>query len=176
MPAFVVLAAEMAGGSADNVDAGFAKLAELRPAKLSVFWTDWAPLAKAGDVILAAEFDYYLDAMKDQGYDIDYVVPSEGGVAVPEYVTVVNGTEKQELAEAFLNLMMDPRVQGAFATATYQGPTNRKTEIPEALLSRCSCAPRIDKLRFFDPELFAANRAQWTERMNLEVVTQWGSR
>lgn len=176
MPAFVLLAAELAGGSAENVDPGFAKLAELRPAKLSVFWTDWAPLAKTKDVTLAAEFDYYLDSMKDQDYAIDYVLPKEGGIAVPEYVSIVKGTRNQELAEAFLNLMIDPKVQGAFAAATYQGPTNRKTELPEALISRCSCAPRIEKLRFFDPEIFAANRPLWTERMNLEVVPQWGTR
>ena len=168
MPAFVILAAELAGGSVDNV--------ELRPAKLSVFWTDWAPLAKTNDVTLAAEFDYYLDAMKDQKYEIDYVLPKEGGIGVPEYVSIVEGTDNRELAEAFLNLMMDPRVQGAFAAATYQGPTNRKTEIPPELAARCACGPRIENLRFFDPEIFAANRPLWTERMNLEVVPQWGTR
>ena len=114
--------------------------------------------------------------MKDQKYEIDYVLPKEGGIGVPEYVSIVEGTDNRELAEAFLNLMMDPRVQGAFAAATYQGPTNRKTEIPPELAARCACGPRIENLRFFDPEIFAANRPLWTERMNLEVVPQWGTR
>ncbi len=98
MPAFVIIAAELAGGSAANVDPGFKKLAELRPSKLTVFWTDWAPLNKSGDVTAATEFDYYLETMKSQKYPIDYVVPKEKAIGSPEYVSVVKGTKQQELA------------------------------------------------------------------------------
>ena len=176
MPAFVILAAEMAGGSAENVDPGFKKLAELKPAKLTVFWTDWAPLTKSGDVTLATEFDYYLETMKDQKYPIEYAIPKEKGIGVPEYVSVVKGTKNQELAEAFLNLMLDPKVQAGFAASTYSGTTNRKAELPESVRSRCACGARADQLRFFDPALFAARRPLWTERMNLEVVPSWQTR
>ncbi len=173
MPAFVILAAEMAGGSAANVDPGFKKLAELRPGKLTVFWTDWAPLSKGGDVTVATEFDYYLEAMKDQRYPVATVVPKEKGIGVPEYVAVVKNTRNQELAEAFLNLMLDPKVQADFAASTYQGATNRKAVLPDAVRARVAHA---DQLRFFDPEVFARNRAAWTERMNLEVVPSWTAR
>ncbi|MCG7360167.1 polyamine ABC transporter substrate-binding protein [Roseomonas sp. ACRSG] len=176
MPAFVIMAAEMAGGSIDNVDPGFKKLAELKPNKLTVFWTDWAPLNKSGDVTMGTEFDYYLEAMKDQKYPIEYVIPKEKGIGVPEYVSVVKGTKNQELAEVFLNLMLDPKVQAAFAASTYSGTTNRKADLPEAVRNRCACGARVDQLRFFDPEVFAARRALWTERMNLEVVPNWRAR
>jgi putative spermidine/putrescine transport system substrate-binding protein len=176
MPAFVIMAAEMAGGSIDNVDPGFKKLAELKPNKLTVFWTDWAPLSKSGDVTMGTEFDYYLEAMKDQKYPIEYVIPKEKGLGVPEYVSVVKGTKNQELAEVFLNLMLDPKVQASFAASTYSGTTNRKAELPEAVRSRCACGARVDQLRFFDPEVIAARRALWTERMNLEVVPNWQAR
>lgn len=176
MPAFVVLAAEMAGGSAENVDSGFVKLAELKPAKLSVFWTDWAPLNKTGDVVVSTEFDYYLEAMKDQKYAIDYVYPKEKAIASLEYVSIVKNTKKLELAEAFLNAVIDPKVQEGIAIQTYQGPTNTKTVVPAEIAARCAYGPRIDQLRFFDPVLFADKRAAWTERLNLEVVPQWGAR
>jgi putative spermidine/putrescine transport system substrate-binding protein len=176
MPAFVIMAAEMAGGSIDNVDPGFKKLAELKPNKLTVFWTDWAPLSKSGDVTMGTEFDYYLEAMKDQKYPIEYVIPKEKGLGVPEYVSAVKGTKNQELAEVFLNLMLDPKVQASFAASTYSGTTNRKAELPEAVRSRCACGARVDQLRFFDPEVIAARRALWTERMNLEVVPNWQAR
>jgi putative spermidine/putrescine transport system substrate-binding protein len=176
MPAFVILAAEMAGGSAENVDPGFRKLAELKPNKLTVFWTDWAPLSKSGDVTMATEFDYYVETMKDQKYPIEYVIPKEKGIGVPEYVSVVRNTKNQELAEVFLNLMLDPKVQADFAASTYSGTTNRKAVLPEAVRNRCACGARADQLRFFDPEMFAARRALWTERMNLEVVSSWQAR
>src|SRR5947209_7743048 len=128
MPAFVIIAAELAGGSAANPDSGFNKLAELRPSKLTVFWTDWAPLNKTGDVTLATEFDYYLETMKAQKYPIDYVIPKEKGFGVPEYVSVVTGTKNQELAEIFLNLMLEPRVQEPVAIEAYQEPTNKNAK------------------------------------------------
>lgn len=173
MPAFVIIAAELAGGSVTNVDPGFKKLAELRPLKLTVFWTDWAPLNKSGDVTVATEFDYYLETMKDQKYPIDYVIPREKGIGVPEYVSVVKGTKNQELAEAFLNLMLESKVQEAFARETFQGPTTKTVKLEPAAAARCACGSRVTQLRFFDPGVFATNRAAWTERMNLEVVPSW---
>lgn len=176
MPAFVIAAAEMAGGSASNPDPGFKKLAELKPAKLTVFWTDWAPLNKSGDVTLATEFDYYLDAMKDQKYPVELAVPKEKGFGAPEYVSVVKGTKNQELAEEFINQMIAPKAQRAFAVETYQGPISTKVSLTSAERARCACGARVDQLRFFDPSLFASVRAAWTERLNIEVVPNWRTR
>jgi putative spermidine/putrescine transport system substrate-binding protein len=173
MPAFVIIAAELAGGGVDNVDPGFKKLAELRPSKLTVFWTDWASLYQSGDVVVATEFDYYLEGMKEQNFDIDYVYPKEGGIGVPEYVSIVKGTQKQELAEVFLDIMLDPEVQGEFARTTFQGPTNSLVKLTDAEAARCSCGPNLEKIRIFDPEVMAKNRAIWTERMNTEVIPNW---
>ncbi|MGQ0662414.1 MAG: ABC transporter substrate-binding protein [Pseudomonadota bacterium] len=173
MPAFVIIAAELAGGSAANPDPGFKKLAELKPLRLTVFWTDWAPLNKSGDVTLATEFDYYLETMKTQKYPIEYVIPKEGGIGVPEYVSMVKGAKYPELAEAFMNLMLSPKVQEAFARDTYQGATSKRITLDQAAAARCACGARIGQLRFFDPVLFADKRAAWTERMNTEVVPQW---
>jgi putative spermidine/putrescine transport system substrate-binding protein len=176
MPAFVIIAAELAGGSAANPESGFKKLAELRPSKLTIFWTDWAPLNKTGDVTLATEFDYYLETMKAQKYPIDYVIPKEKGIGVPEYVSIVKGTKNQELAEIFLNLMLEPSVQEPFAIETYQGPTNKNVKLSAAQMALCACGARVDQLRFFDPSLFADRRAAWTERLNTEVVPNWRAR
>ena len=176
MPAFVIIAAELAGGSAANPEPGFKKLAELRPSKLTIFWTDWAPLNKTGDVTLATEFDYYLETMKAQKYPIDYVIPKEKGIGVPEYVSIVKGTKNQELAEIFLNLMLEPSVQEPFAIETYQGPTNKNVKLSVAQMALCACGARVDQLLFFDPSLFADRRAAWTERLNTEVVPNWRAR
>lgn len=176
MPALVIIAAELAGGSVANVDPGFKKLAELKPAKLTVFWTDWAPLDKSGDVTLATEFDYYLESMKAQKYPVEQVVPTDKGIGASEYVSIVKGTKNPELAEAFLNLMLDQKVQESFAGDTYQGPTNNKVQLSADLQSKCSCGAKVDQLRFFDPVMFASVRAAWTERMNTEVVPHWGTR
>ena len=175
MPAWVIIAAEMAGGGVGNVDPGFRKLAELRPAKLSVFWTDWAPLAKTGDVIAAPDLDYYLETMKQQGYPIDYVIPKEKAIGVTQLASVVKG-KNQELAEAFLDILVSRRVQEGLAVDTFQGPVNSKAQVPAAIAARCSCGPRNQQLRMFDPKLISSMRPAWSERMNTEVVPRWGAK
>ncbi len=175
-PQFVIMANELAGGSAADLTPGLKKLATLKPVKLTVFWTEWAPLFKTGDVLIAPELDYYLETMKTQGYAIDYVVPKERAIALPEYVCVVKGTKQPELAEAFLNLMMDAKVQQDFATETYQGTVNKTVQLSPAAMARCSCGPRLGQLRFFDVAPIVDMRAALIERINTEVAPQWGAR
>ncbi len=176
MPFFVIIAAELAGGSAKNPDAGFKKLAELKPNKLTVFWTDWAPQLKTGDTTAATEFDYYLDTMKRDGYPIAYVLPDEGAIAAAEYAAPVTGSKNPELIEAFLNLMLDPKVQESFAVQTFQGPTNKKVVLSAEAASKAAYGDKLKKIRFFDPVFAADMRPAWTERMNTEVVPAWQSR
>jgi putative spermidine/putrescine transport system substrate-binding protein len=176
MPAFVIAAAEMAGGGVDNIDPGFKKLAELRPSKLTVFWTDWAAMNKTGDVTIATEFDYYLETMKEQKYPIEYVVPKEKGFGLPESVSLVKGTKNQEIGEAFMNLMMSAKVQAAFANEMFAGPINKTVQLSPAIGSRIAYGARVEQLRFFDPVLFADKRPAWTERINTEVVPNWRAR
>jgi putative spermidine/putrescine transport system substrate-binding protein len=177
MPGFVIMAAEMNGGSEANVDPGFKKLAELRPSKLTVFWTDWAPMLKSGDVTIATEFDYYLEGMKDQKYPIEYVVPKEKALGTIEHVALVKGSKNTEIGEVFLNLMMDAKVQTNFAKGIYQGPINKKVMgLSNAEVARCTCGPRVDQLRFFDAEMTSSVRPAWTERLNTEVLPSWRTR
>jgi len=176
MPELVVIANELAGGTPDDLSPGLRKLAALKPAKLSLFWTDWAPLDKSGDVVAGPEFDYYIETMKTQGYPIDYIIPTEKGIAAPEYVSVVRGTRQPALAETFLNLMLDPKVQRALAIETYQGPTNRTVQLTPAAMARCACGARVDQLRFFDVAPFIDARPALLERLNTEVLPQWGTR
>ncbi len=174
MPALVILAAELAGGSVTDVDPGFAKLAKLRPNKLTYFWTDWAPMLKTGDTVAATEFDYYLEAMKLQGYPVDYVFPTEGAIGSPELAAMVAGTKNREIAQVFMNLMIDPKVQETFAVKTFQGPTNKKAQIPADIAARMSYGEdKLKRVRFFDPVVCLDNRPAWTERMTTEVVPAW---
>jgi len=176
MPELVVIAAELAGGSMQNIDPGFKKLATLRPAKLAFTWTDWAALYKSGDVIVAAEFDYYLDVMKQQKYGIQYVVPEEKGIACIDGVGIVKGRPNFDLSEFFLDLIMSSAVQLELANELFQRPINSKTVLPAALKAKCSCGADVTNLRFFDPAPFVDLRPIWTERMKTEVLSNWATR
>ena len=174
MPSLLITTAEMNGGGLQNMDPGFKKLAELRPAKLTFFFTDWAAMVKTGDVTAGTEFDYYLQGMKAQGFPIEWVVPREKGFGSPQCVSIVKGSQiPSDVAEAFINLIVAPKVQEALAVQTFQGITNRTVKLSADAQAKCTCGARIDQLRFFDPVLIADNRPQWTERLNTEVVPSW---
>jgi putative spermidine/putrescine transport system substrate-binding protein len=174
MPAFVIMASELAGGSATNVDPGFARLAKLRPNKLTFFWTDWAPMLKTGDTTVATEFDYYLETMKAQGYPIDYVFPAEKAFGAAEGAALVAGTKNRELAQAFLNLTIDPKLQATFAEAVFWGPTNKLVKPSAAVAAKMSYGEeKMKQIRFFDPVFWYENRPAWTERLTTEVVPEW---
>lgn len=173
MPEMVIIAAEMNGGGASHPDPGFAKLAQLRPLKLSLFWTDYAPMVKTGEVIMSTELDYYVETMKSQGYPIDYVYPKEKAIGLSEYASIVKGTKYPELAEAFLNVMLDSGVQEALARDTYQGSVSSKAKPTPAVAARCACGDKVQQLRFFDPGFIASVRPAWTERLTTEVLPHW---
>jgi putative spermidine/putrescine transport system substrate-binding protein len=177
MPALLITAAEMNGGGVQNMDPGFRKMAELRPAKLTFFFTDWAALVRTGDVIAGTEFDYYLQGMKTQGFPVEWVVPKERGIGTPQCIAIVKGTNiPTDVSEAFLNLMVDPKVQEAIAVKTFQGIANRSVKLSADEASKCTCGARLEQARFFDPVIIADNRPLWTERLNTEVVPSWGKR
>jgi putative spermidine/putrescine transport system substrate-binding protein len=177
MPLLLIMTAEMNGGGVQNMDPAFRKMAELRPAKLTFFFTDWAAMARTGDIIVGTEFDYYLQGMKAQGFPIEWVVPKEKGFGTPLCVTIVKGTKIPiDVSEAFLNLMIDPKVQEALAVKTFQGITNRTVKLSADEASKCTCGARLEQARFFDPVITVDNRALWTERLNTEVVPSWGKR
>jgi putative spermidine/putrescine transport system substrate-binding protein len=175
-PCLVVLAAELAGGNASNVDPGFKKLAELRPNKLTFTWTDWGPLNKSGEVAIATEHDYYMQSMKTLGYRIEYEMPKEKSIASPFCASVVNNSKLVEPAEALIDVLLSPRMQEAAAVHAFLGPTKKGIKLSASTAARCACGAAVDQLRFFDPAFLVEVRAGWTERMNTEVVPQWRTR
>jgi len=173
MPEVLTISNELAGGTQADFSPGFKKLAELRPVKASVFWTDWASLNKTGEVVIAPEFDYYIETMKAQGYAIDYIMPKEKAIAAPEYISIVKGTANPELAEYFLDLSLSQKAQEAFAVESFQGPTNRNVVLTGDAARECAYGPKIEQLRFFDAAPFVDARPMWTERFNIEVLPKW---
>lgn len=176
MPGMIITVAEMAGGSEKNVEPAFKKLAELRPAKLTVAPTDWGPLMKSGEIRLASEFDSYFASLKAQGYPVTYAFPKEKALGTIDVVTIVKGTRSQELSELFLDLVASKPVQTGFAEDTYIGPINSKVELSAEIKAKCNCGAHVDQVRLFDPVMAAAVRPMWTERLNTEVVPQWRAR
>ncbi|MDH3235673.1 MAG: extracellular solute-binding protein, partial [Alphaproteobacteria bacterium] len=173
MPALLIRSSELGGGSATNLGPGLARLSKLRPKKLSYFWTAWAPLLKSGDVHVAAEFDYYIEGMKDKGYPVAWNNPTDKGFATFQHLSIPKASKNKELAEAFLNAMLDPGVQEAIANKTYQGPTNKKVKLKPAVAIRSTYGDRLKNIRFFDGREIDKKRLAISEMLKTKVLPNW---
>jgi putative spermidine/putrescine transport system substrate-binding protein len=172
-PQLLIVASELFGGSQYNVAPGLVALGELRPIRQSIFWTDYAALVKSGDVVISTEFDYYVLFMQKAGYDVSWVLPLEKAFGSLQYAAIVKGAPNQELAEGYLNTLLDPEVQSRMAKEIFNPPTNKLVKVDPPLSEQIVYGPRLQAVRWFDAKFINANRARWLERINTEVVPRW---
>jgi putative spermidine/putrescine transport system substrate-binding protein len=172
-PALLIRAAELDGGSIEQVDPGFARLAQLRPSAVTLYFTEYIPQFLQGDVLVTPELDYYVQTLKVQGYPIEWALPDDGAFSVLQVMNVVKGTQQRELAEAFMDAYLEEESQRAIANDNYTSPSNKETTLEPTVAAKTMVGERLAKLRTFDLKTIAERRAAWTERFNAEVLPRW---
>ncbi|MBU2695670.1 MULTISPECIES: extracellular solute-binding protein [Pimelobacter] len=174
MPMFLIMAAELNGGSATDIDPGLKALAKLDPAVLQYFWTEWADRAKGGEVDVVPEFNYSLLGANDAGVGFSFDFPQEKAIAADNTMAIVKGRPNEDLAHVFLDVAFDADVQTAFCGEWLGSPANTKATIAPKVAGKVPLASEIlDQVRFFDLGEIANKRAEWTERLNSEVLPSW---
>ncbi|MCC6174364.1 MAG: extracellular solute-binding protein [Chloroflexi bacterium] len=172
-PALLIRAAELHNGSMQAVDAGFASLAELRPAVVELYFTEYIPQLLQDQVLVAPELDYYVQSLKLQGYPIDWVLPDDGAFSVLQIANIVKGSPNRQVAEQFIDFYLDSESQRAIANDNYTSPSNKETTLEPTVAAKTMVGDRLAKLRTFDLETIADARPAWTERFSAEVLPKW---
>lgn len=174
MPMFLIIASELHGGSQSDIEPGLKALAKLDPAVLQYFWTEWADRAKAGEVTVVPEFNYSLLGAQGAGVDFAYDFPQEKAIAADNTMAIVKDRPNEDLAHVFLDVAFDAEVQTDFCAEWLGSPANTKATIAPKIQGRVPLAADIlDQVRFFDLGFIATKRAEWTERLNAEVLPSW---
>lgn len=162
--------ASLKGGSLKSPDAGLENMYTLRKSgpglwdqeSIAVGWLKsgeiWATPYFSGNV-LAMQRDPDLADMK-------FVVPVEGGYALPMNVTRVINPTAGNAPEAFINHMLGVEAQEAWARIGNARPVNAKAKVPAEV---AATVPRIDKLRNIDWSYFAEQRSAMVDRWNKVV-------
>lgn len=145
-----------------EIDAGFKKLATLKPKLLNVY-TD-APqainLLEQGEALMiGGQFSAYTLIRKAAGSPIDLAIPSDGGFAMPSGITKVKGGPAGDIADAIINMFLSPEVQTVLANKAFVTPTNPDTPRPTGY---------PDPATLFSPDwaFFAKERGGWVDRWN----------
>ena len=178
MTDFLIGAAEIHGGSQDNIEPGVEALAKLQPVGQSYFYTDWMPLWEAGDAVMVVDFDIYINRFKDeQGGNIEFVIPEEGAYGLFGHYSLVKGTEGElkEAAEYFINLVISQEVQADNPEGHYIAPIRADVVVSDKFDELLAAyGDSLAQVRWIDPKFKADHRAEWTELLNQTVAPAWG--
>lgn len=119
--------AKLAGGDEKNIDAGFAKMAELAP-HIHTWPTNHSQileLFRSKDVAVGQWTDGRVAWASEQGVNLDFIVPDEGGFLLTSTMNIVKGTDNVDLAMAYMNAELSSEWQATHSEALGYFPTNK---------------------------------------------------
>lgn len=164
---FLFMAAKLNGGDMENLDPGWDALAELKGRTLAMPTSsaEAVPYMQTGDVWLMPYWDGRASVYKKEGLPYDFLVPSEGSVALVNSLIIPKGAENPELAYEFINFWLEPEVQREWSLGYNVGPTQPGIELPEDFQQEhVASTEDLEQLLQPDYEYISQNRPQWTEQ------------
>src|SRR5690242_14612730 len=96
--------------------------------------------------------------------------PSEGAIGIVPTVSGPKGSQKRELAQKYISVLLSPEGQLCFAQSQFAGPTNRKVQLPADLAKLLPYGPLVQRMFFPDTDLVARKFREWSERWGREIA------
>ena len=125
---FIAMLSKVLTGDFFNADAAFAKLVALKP-NVQTYWTNHdqvIQLLTSGQAWMTPWISDRAVYQVSAGAPVDLVVPKrDGALFVPADVMISAGTKRLALAEAYVNILLDPKIQAQNAEVILNGPSNR---------------------------------------------------
>lgn len=166
----LVLMAKLNGGNEDNIDPGFAKMAELGK-NISVFYSQHPQLLdlfRNNEVVMARWLRGRVDWANKQGVPIKFAVPKEGAIALVSTVHVVKGRPNTELAMKFVNSLLSEKSQRTYATDLGYTPSRKDVDLAGVDVPNGDAV--IDTLLISDWSKIVPKMDAWKERWDKEVA------
>ncbi|MBT1157153.1 ABC transporter substrate-binding protein [Aminobacter anthyllidis] len=162
------------GGDVKNIDPAISELKKIAP-NVMTYWTSFDQnfnLMNSGQAWLAvSSSDRTIDqALK--GAPVGATYPASGTVFIGNAVGVTKGTQKKDLAEAYVNYLLSPEVQKLMADRIGQIPTVKDIEVSQNVRELLPQGDAMKNSLSPDWGEIAANQAQWVERYTKEIVSK----
>ena len=169
---WIYMAALVAGGKMNNVDAAWAKLAEMKQKMKPRIYPTHQQLA-AGfsneEVWISANYSARLLQWEKDGVSVRASYPKEGAVTVVFGAIIPKKAPNKDAAYHYLNSFLDPKALGQFCEASMYAPSITNVAMSDALKARIDfTADQSAKLQNVDYAYQAKNIAGWLERWNKE--------
>ena len=171
--AALLMAAKINGGDEFNIDPGFEAIQKLKP--FEAFQSSQSQLFgmfDANQIAASIEFGSFTQSYADTANpDIVISSPSEGMPVAMNVACITEGTQNQELAEAWVSLHLSEPCQLAYAKEIYYGPTIKTLDLPPELAAKVVHGEEeVSQLIDFDWDQVISQQATWSSRFNREIA------
>ncbi|MCF3935704.1 polyamine ABC transporter substrate-binding protein [Acuticoccus sp. M5D2P5] len=171
---FLLTAADMNGGSVENIDPGFALISELKPSILT-FWTQHAQLAQLfsqGEVVMSSWTTDRAQAQIDAGAPLAWTIPEESAYIIDSTIGIAKGTKHLEAAQKYINFVLGEEAQAKNAEFTYLAPVNKDVVLEEDVAAKLPVGEGVlDSLKQADWDYVTTVRPEWTHRWTREITS-----
>jgi|GEM_PF-852970 spermidine/putrescine-binding protein len=170
-PYIIPIGALAAGKDQKDADAGFDMLKKM--AALDPIW------AKDTDTIMSSLvseeaavgllYKSQTYTVLQQGGHVEWVFPKEGAISYLSGTGIAKNSKNKALAEQYVNMTIDPSLQGWVAQVFNYGGTHPDTlaKLPVELQQRVQFSKEeTDRIIDLDQEYMSANRGDWTDKWN----------
>lgn len=165
--AFIVLAAQLAGGSESELEPGLDRIAELEPFIVAPNPTALAQLFERGEIGIAPLWNNDAAVLKDKGLAVEFVRPEPGAIADVTCMVMVENTAYPELSRELINRAIDESYQEPAAQSPFFfGPTNANVDVPEGGEAYLSQPDEFGDLIRIDWDAASPLRSEITEQFN----------
>jgi spermidine/putrescine-binding protein len=113
-----------------DADAVFSRMKQL---DVRLWYSSGAQLVnalKTGDVAIAEMYIEDAQRLKKEDPRFDFVIPKEGAMGWVDYYLIVRGTPNEDLANAFLDFLLDPQIQTTFSREHWYWMSNENYQPP----------------------------------------------
>jgi spermidine/putrescine-binding protein len=169
---FLMAAARINGGSVENIDPGFEAIKRLKP-NVQMMYTQpdqIIPLFERGDILVAVWYTDRTGAAAAKGVPVAAVYPKEGAIGIVPTVSIPRASQKRELAQKYISVLLSPEGQVCFAQSQFAGPNNRKVQLPPDLARLLPYGENVQKMFFPDTDFVAKKFPEWSERWGREIA------
>ncbi|WP_225027533.1 ABC transporter substrate-binding protein [Xinfangfangia pollutisoli] len=143
------------------------KLKALKPNVRAYFPSDAASeqLISTGETPVQVMLSMMAHQLRDQGIDLEIVIPKEGAVLNMDAIGIMKGTDKLDLAYAFIDAALDPEVQAKIVAIKKGGATVEGVEVPPEV----AALPGV----FLTPEQWQSEAIYVDPQLRAEKLTEW---
>jgi putative spermidine/putrescine transport system substrate-binding protein len=168
---FIAILSKVLTGDFFNTGPAFAKLVELKP-NVQTYWTSHdqvIQLLTSGQAWMTPWISDRAVYQVSTGAPVDLTVPKrDGALFVPADAMISAGTKHLALAEAYLNILLDPKVQAQNAEVIFNGPSNKLTPL-SGLAKKYYTITELNLLGIDWDKLLQAQSA-WVDQWNRQMV------